>query len=760
MIDKKLKSPVGLVVLGAALSGASTLLSAAAFSTPVPGNAELEEIVVTAERRSTDVQATSQSISIRSGEALASGGRSQLAQMLEDVPGVVAKNTGNNSEAGLNIVIRGVQNNYNAVTTPSMIAGSATTAVYVDNVYEGIGGTYDLDRIEVLRGPQGTLYGRSATSGVVAMHTRDPSLHDVSGDALLEIGDYSLRHVFAAVNVPLSQTVAFRVAADDREGNDYYHGEDGWTRTVNGRAKLLIKPTAALSMLLSASYESVVTKSGGTIGWQTRPGTVTYVPAPVFKQRNSNAQFALQVDWNVGPGTLTYLGSTRRFRQGLGGDDSTVYLFADVVGIQVAANQRVSPLDEHDIHEVRFVSDDSSKLKWIVGATAYFNHTHRIDGIVVDRTGATLPFPPFAPALPSVYTAVVQDANKDIRDLGVYGEATYPVSDTLRVTGGARYDGTRVLANIYQGTNLTDITAGLAPFGIIQNTISGPTGHRSFSNFTYKARLEYDIAKSHLVYAMVSTGFLPGDLEVAAGPAPAGTPPPANTQAFPTAYTYQESTLTSYEVGSKNRFLNQRLQVNADVYHYSYAGYQQMVGPTASQAHLVSIPVTMNGGELEVVAQLTENDQLSAAYSIVRAVYGSKPVDFAANVVQSKVFGVVPESATVAYEHAFVVGGNSRLVMRVGARQQGGFFLAGISPANYATDAPYLYQKAQVVGDASLAWNAAEKRWSVTAYVRNFGNVRYVNAATRQSLQGAPTAQYSGDQSDPRTFGVVLQGHL
>ena len=86
--------------------------------------------------------------------------------------------------------------------------------MYVDGVYEGVGSGYDIERVEVLRGPQGTLYGRSATTGVVAFHTRNPTLDGVAGNAAIEFADYDLQHYTAAVNIPMGDKFAARLSGD------------------------------------------------------------------------------------------------------------------------------------------------------------------------------------------------------------------------------------------------------------------------------------------------------------------------------------------------------------------------------------------------------------------------------------------------------------------------------------------------------------------------------------------------------------------
>ena len=152
---------------------------------------------------------------------------------------------------------------------PSGISSAPGAAVYVDGVYEGIGSGYDIDRVEVLRGPQGTLYGRSATTGVVAFHTRNPNLDAYGGNAEVEVGNYDLQHYSAAVNLPLSNALWRCVwSGDYHDQGDGYYGEagggwrEGWAKTTDGRAKLLWTPNDAFSLLVGFAYE----KQSGLFG--------------------------------------------------------------------------------------------------------------------------------------------------------------------------------------------------------------------------------------------------------------------------------------------------------------------------------------------------------------------------------------------------------------------------------------------------------------------------------------------------------------
>ena len=145
-------------------------------------------------------------VSVRSGEELESEGKFSLRSILEDMPGIEGGASAIQSRHGgsgtdnqaIGLVIRGIPSNVGV--GGGIISVPSAAAIYVDGVYEGVGGGFDIERVEALRGPQGTLYGRSATSGLVSIHTRDPMLARIRRQCRLETGNYGLRHFTGGVN--------------------------------------------------------------------------------------------------------------------------------------------------------------------------------------------------------------------------------------------------------------------------------------------------------------------------------------------------------------------------------------------------------------------------------------------------------------------------------------------------------------------------------------------------------------------------------
>lgn len=743
----------------------------------------LDEIVVTAERRESTLQKTGLSVTVRDGAELTSQGRATLSQIIEDVPSVtfVPNNTwstrAGSDMAGGNVAIRGVI--AGGIPGNSTLAGPPPTALYTDGVYEGIGSSFDISRVEVLRGPQGTLYGRSATSGAVVFHTNDPNFDGFSGDLTGEYGSYGIRHYSGALNAPITDTLAVRVA-----GNYYAHDgfepSQGRTETSSARIKLLWKPSADFSLLVGGALEYNKTQSVGVAGAFTTPGTIVYHPiydnagnaawranpnatglkaladeSSVLPGKNNFRQVWAEMNWNVGFATLTYLPSYREWYQ-----DATVY-GSGGPNDWVIQTMKV-PNDSFLTQELRLSSNAGSPLIWQVGVMYYSNK--------VDLTKKS-------DYLQSGATSYSIDAHRKTTDLGFFGEATLPIGDTLRLTGGLRYDITKVRTDeVYSALASTAGVAvgGCQPTGTVActyysvSTATSPDGGpRTFRDLTFKARAEFDLSPRNMLYAMASSSFLPGDVQAFTAAAPAGS---ATPQVVKVA-AYDEETLTAYEIGTKNRFFGNKLQINAAAFYYDYGGYQASVsldpGNPAS-AVIANMPARMIGGEIEAEYRFTRHDTFSLNYSrndarftdvspsrgLTGTAYAN---EYGVDSRIDKIWNVVPSSVSGSYNHVFETPGDSTLTAHVAGRWMAGHYLNNVATRVYNGGGyAWLYADDAAVGDFDLTWRSKNDRVSITAYVRNFTNERYLTAA----LLTSPTGGGYGYLSEPRTYGVVLSAHF
>jgi iron complex outermembrane receptor protein len=327
------------------------------------------------------------------------------------------------------------------------------------------------------------------------------------------------------------------------------------------------------------------------------------------------------------------------------------------------------------------------------------------------------------------------------KNLGVFAEATFDLTEATRLNVGLRHDNTKV-------TTVESSCSGLAILPLTCLAITAEQGTRSWNNWTYKLRFEQDLTSSSLLYASVATAFLPGDVSVA------NALPDARLEPAP----YEAETLTSFEVGSKNRFLDDRLQANAAIFYYRYGGFQQPVKVGeyfgTSLFKIASSPATVLGAELELLLQATPSDRFGLNLSYVDAQYKDKSAVFQLGVVQDRIHGIVPLSISPSYTHTFDLPGGQTLSLGLEALFRSAYDVTGISQSDEALGLrPYARTDRQLTGNVNATWKLAENV-SLSAYVRNVSDERYktflnVSAITPGTVGGAVL-------SDPRTYGAVL----
>jgi outer membrane receptor protein involved in Fe transport len=766
-----------------ALLCAAAIPSFAAAQTTAPtqtakSTQTVPEVVVTSERRTSSLQRTAAAVTVRTGTELLTQGKFTTKDILEDVPGVVAVdnnslNVGGADVQGNNITIRGITPGSTASGGPSGISATPPTAVYVDGVYEGVGSNYDIDRVEVLRGPQGTLYGRSATSGVVAFHTRNPTMDKYSGDASAEFGSYELQHYEGGVNLPLTSTLAARIAADYYDQNQGFFGQaiSGKRQREDARVKLLWQPTSDLSVLAGYAYESENAYSGGNVTTADGPGNtppnnagttplvLTTTSSPLSPGHKEQRQYWAEINWNVGFATLTYLPAYRTWQQNDDKLQSPSFIGTGVPLVQLIN----TPTDTFQTHEFRIASNSDSSLHWIAGVFYYDNTLHNTNFNSLHQLNGTL-----------TPLSSTEDW-KQTQNIGYFAESTYSPISTLRLTLGARYDDTAITSseNYFNngwalcGTPIAPLQYGASAAsctGVGQSSAPQPAASSAylhnvkvtFYNFTYKARAEYDLTPMNMLYGTVSSAFRPGDVGINNG--------------APNVLAAEK--LTAIEFGSKNRFLDNRLQVNIAGYYYIYDGFQTTYtlntgkpGDYANQLNAISttVPARNLGFELETLYRPTSHDQIGLNYSYVQSQWADKPAAFAA--AQPETYrAMIPHTVTANYRHTFDLSGGSTIVAAIDGKYQAAHLGANLNYSLltdrciatndcYSNWESYVQQGAQAVGNIQLTWTSANRAYSVTGYVRNFTNAVYATYMVGST-------PFNVNFTDPRVFGVVLSGRF
>ncbi|WP_408591007.1 TonB-dependent receptor [Novosphingobium sp.] len=695
--------------------------------------AAIQDIIVTAERRFNTAQRTAAAISVRSGNDLLTQGRYELKNILEDVPGISggASASTNTSQAGgtdnpsTGLVIRGIQSN-------SGVGGSATStsaaaAIYVDDVYNGVGGGYDISRVEALRGPQGTLYGRSATAGVVAIHTNDPNLKDIGAEVSAELGNYNLRHFTGSANLPIVEgKLALRVSGNHFERDGYYATQGDARKSTSFRAKLLWTPTDNFSALLGYAQEFNDTQSGGVaISQRNSPTDFVFQPQAVGTGKNHFRQYWANFNVDLGPVTLTYIPAYRTWYQ------YTTAVARVSPGGPNIDNFVSTPKDNFMTHEVRLRNSDAdAKFRWQAGFLYYRNSLSEINNL-------------FSYDIPPAGAYVFKsNTHKVTTAAGVFAEGTYAFTPSTRLTAGIRYDHTKIEID-QDYTSVIGITQSLA----------GSDRLATFNNVTYKARLEHDLSARNLIYASIATGFSPGDKSLT-----------QNALGTPTTQNLKDQTLTTYEIGTKNRFLNNRLQINASGFYNVYGGYQTAGINIAPPGPIrifqtITVPVKTYGAELEVQARPWANGTFGLNGSYTHARYGDFGA-FAQFFSTHTISPAPPVQITGSYDHRVNISDTATLVLRGAVRYVSEHDSSRITVqmADFG-GAPYVRVPAKALADLNARLELGS-HLTITGYVRNLFNERYLpdNWNIANVFPGNPpiVAVSSNTLSDPRTFGIIV----
>jgi len=625
----KLKNVTGAFALMVAAVGSPAVAQAQEAPQAGAGGATTEEeIVVTASRRSTNLQETPLSVSALSGEQLEERGLVSVADAVQQTPGVALTS----NQPGTNeFIIRGVGTSSSYATLTGAIT-NATTVTYLDQlpVTNTVQKTpdfrfVDLDRIEVLRGPQGTLYGQSAMGGVVRYITNRPSTEGLawgfnSYASVTEEGGLNLGGD-AYLNVVLSDTLALR-------GVGYAYGNAGFIdvvgtaserdandeETLGGRLALRWTPSNRLTVDLTALYNEVNLGSLQLIS-STYPVDYNLFTLPVVTPVNTDR---LEVE-HLQPSeeSASVLGA--EFLYEFDGFDANLILAhretdsdstfesSEFVGVTDAYfGQRTIANSENDTAEFRLSSTgEDGFIDWIVGA--YFEDTGGQIGARAVAYGDPLLLsffphnnPPGGFVVPG---DVVTDNGRqlDYQELSVFGELTFNLSSALSVTVGARHAD---IDTNYQRTfaNGTNDAAAASLVGVSQAT--------SESVDTYRLNISYQANDDVLFYANAASGFRPG-----------GFNPGVSFPVIIPDSVYVSDTLWNYEAGVRTSWLNNRLIVNAAAYRIDWSDMQLSTIDLATfyTATRNVGEAQINGLELEAFLRASDSLSLSANYTYAQA---------------------------------------------------------------------------------------------------------------------------------------------
>ncbi len=552
----------------------------------------LDQVVVTATRREVALQDVPVTVSAITDESLAGSGVTDVRELTFVVPGY----NGGRTFAVVQPTLRGV--GWSGIS-PS---DEPNIAIYVDGIYQpsaqgNIVDFGEVERVEVLRGPQGTLFGRNATGGLVNVITPDPSFSaagQVSGQYSWLEGE-NAAEVKGYFTGPITDKVAADInllySSTDPYINNLASGQKvGGTDSYNIRTKLLFQPSESFSSILTLGYAdrqsgdgNVIAPLGGNTAGNLVPGNI--VPTEPF-------DVAIGIPSKVGVQQYTAtlrnsldLGSVR-LETSSGYLDDKVKMNTDADASPVLISQNIPrTFTEAWSHEIRLLSQNESNIEWIVGGY-YFD---------MNSLGIANVFSGVAPTYTTVgFNRLVGDAT--VESLAAFGEVTWHATDKLNLVGGLRYTTEdRGFTQEFNGT-----------------TVVSPTS-RTYDKMTYRATAQYFFTPNTNAYLTYSTGFKSGVY---------------NSYGF-AADPVRPETLDSVELGLKSDPLPW-LRTNVSVFNYDYDDLQ--VTARASDAVGTSTFLLLNaakaeirGIDLEVQAALDENFSISANGEVLDAEYASFP---------------------------------------------------------------------------------------------------------------------------------------
>jgi iron complex outermembrane receptor protein len=762
------RSSVGVAVIfaGAAFWGAQAKAQTENAEAAAPAEGGLAEVVVTAEKRVESEQKTPISMNVISAAEIAQKGITDFATLATNDTSV---NFSSNGSEGY-LTVRGVSSHDTTEigdpAVPIVIDGFTTIRPYTLNT-----SLYDLQRIEVLRGPQGTLYGRNAEGGLVNVISQKPT-KDFAAGGSAELGNFNTNNFTGYLNLPVFDNLQLRVSGSSRrhdgfrtitsaDGVPEYKADDEDSHSLRVQANYTPFDNFDAWFLFQSTQLGGSGFASQNILFNPGPPCVTPTPYnPTCLQDISHdrpilgdprrfplyGQLSQDIDDKVYKWQFTYsglpFGTTATY---LGGYDNVQWHHSSPIPTLLGASidtptvfiQNEFPKTTN--HELRFTSDTSGPVLWQAGLYYFEERSTNLNSY-----GQTNPGGPDAANLLSFFFPLV-----DTKSHAGFGQASYIINDENKITAGARYSRDTKSRN---GTFNLD-TFGI--FGLDQH------GESESSKTTYHVGYDWTPTNTNLVYAKFDTGYKPGG--------------------FTTCNPYDPESVKAFELGSKNRFDNNRIQVNLAAFYNKYENQQV----SALSASCSSGTVVQNAGsskiyglEGSVDALVTEADKLDLGITVLHARFDdflASPTNGAAALGQETVQAststdpvtglpvtvynnqlkgnMLPQAPNVTlalgYEHTWKLVGDNGLNFRVEGKYQSKQYFDSFN-----------YNDSEQEGYATINayFGYSTDKWRVNLFGRNLADKVYLVDAAEVTTGGAHTYRYGFGA--PRTFGVHFEGNL
>lgn len=712
--QKNFKKTAAAAAVGAFLAGA-TGIALAQTAAPAEDGGKIPEVMVTAQRISQPASKTPLSLSVLSGDDLKAAGAVNAQSLTDMVPNVQISANGT---GGTIVAIRGVSS---ADTTEK---GDPSASFNIDGVNlarpQSAGlAFYDLERVEVLRGPQGTLYGRNATAGAINLITNKP-VDKFESSAAIEVGNYNGRKFDGMLNGKIGDMLSIRGAVSSSKHDGYLRSTQGFStnfdddNALSARLQGLFKFTPDVTLLLSTDSSTLKGSGPGSVPYATflnQSGEAQRTASPsVQGSLNDRAHGAsAELNASIGLGKLTYQVARRNLER----DEQATSVQAKASGLPTFSTI-VGSYDQTS-HELRLAST-FEQWKTIAGLY-WFKEQSAVETVLRN--------------FPGLGQLSFRQNPTISQSKAAFGEATYSVSPDLHVTAGLRR------------TNDDKSRLGATQFGnpVFSTTVNDASV--SYAQTTGKLGADYALAKNTMLYATLSTGYKAGGFNDGSS---------ANNRFLK----YDPEHLTAAEVGLKGRFLDGSLQLNASVFGYDYKDLQltapatdPVTGAVTSQT-LNAAKASVKGAELEGKYAPSSAGKINFSATYLDAQFKSYKPTATTNWSGYSLAKSPKTTFGLGYTHNWDMDSGAVLSAHIGTIYTSSYVL------NDYGNAVQFTQPAYHKSDVNLNYSPAGYKWSVQGYIRN------IEDKTVMTNYGPPFAGFpaTANLAPPRTAGVRLAAYF
>jgi iron complex outermembrane receptor protein len=679
---------------------------------------------------------------------------------------------GRGSAASANIFIRGI-GQPDALQTFDPAVGVYVDGVYLSRIQGALLSLGDVERIEVLRGPQGTLYGKNTTGGAVSIVSRKPDLGTVKAQGSASYGSYNQILLNGYVSAPLvGDKLALSLAGqyDKRDGlvTDPLTGRKYNDRdSLTGRAILRAKPTDALEIILSGDYTRQ--RNALTLGYPTAPllqtslfpaGVKTLVPANPYGRYDYKASTSFK--GNEGQ-RLDHWGTSLTVNLDLSDQFTlssiTAYrklrpdLYIDIDASQAQLGDVFVGLDQHQFSQEVQLKWDMGKFKGVIGVY-YLNENVKSHQEAYANDLFTFV------GFPVTFTRFIDD-EQNTKSYAAFGQATYDFTDQLSLTAGLRYTKEDRRYNRFTTTASNQAFLNNVHFAFPDN-LPPPLNANdtaSFDAWTPMVTLSYKPTPDTLFYGSASRGFKSGGFN---GRANSLNDLTLVVNGKPTLVTrFEPEKVWTYEGGAKGSFMNGRVRLSGDVFYSDYKDFQArvgggVVGSTGVFPVVNAGKLTIWGIEMEAAVRPATNWNVRVSAGYLNAKYDEfndgrrvPPSSFSCNptgnAITCKPAFAPPLTLTLGTDYAIPLGTAGTLTVGGDARFVDKHFLS-------VDNRPGLTEPGYWLANAFVQYDAPGGKYYLRGGVKNLGNALYRTDGQEFSSVGNIQTVYYGD---PRTWSVT-----